>query len=67
MPVILLKDIHMEAMPHLEMLLQLQKRFLQNQQKLMNLKTLQKEIPKSSVSFNMIAIPGGKFQNGKSC
>ena len=54
----------MEAIQHLEIHLLLPKRYLQNRQKLQNLKISQNRFPNLPVSFNMVAIPGGKFKMG---
>ena len=45
-------------------LLRSQRKYLKNQQRLLNLINYTEQIPKSAVSFKMIAIPGGTFKMG---
>ena len=64
MPGIILKVIPMEAIKHSELHLLHQKRFSKNQPKVSEFKSFTEQVPNSSISFNMIAIPGGRFKMG---
>jgi len=64
MPDIILKDTLMAVIKLLEQLHLCQKKFLQSRFRLQSLKSFKEQIPNSSVSFNMVAIPGGSFKMG---
>ena len=64
MQVILFQGIHMAAMQLSALHLLLQKKYLLEPAKVEKFKSFTENIPQSSISFNMMAIPGGKFKIG---